>query len=198
MYHQIGGVPAWDSDGYIPAIWPGERRSSRARAPYVVSLPDLVSLYGHSSHRRSLLAGLVEYRSLLHRAGLVRGFQWIDGSVVRNVEEDPEQSRDLGDVDVVTFFYAPENATPESVYVAFPMLHDFGALKGEFQVDAYYVQLDHTSPEDIVSETTYWYSMWSHTLEGRWKGYVQVDLAGDTDELVRSELDRLDAEGRAA
>lgn len=195
MYHQIGGVPAWDSDGYIPAIWPGERGTSSARAPYVVSLPDLVALYGHTAHRRRLLTGFLQYRSLLHRAGLVRGFQWIDGSFVRNVEQDPEHGHAPRDIDVVTLFYIPEGATAESLDSEFPMLGDFTALEEAYLVDAYYVQLNQVATEVIVERTVYWYSLWSHTDEGRWKGYLQVDLADDGGEAW-TELGRLEAEGR--
>lgn len=196
MYHQIGGVPAWDDDGYIPARRQDD--ASRARSPYVVSLLDLVSLFGHTAHRRRLLEGLIEYRSQLHQAGLVRGIQWIDGGFVRNVEADPEIPHDPHDIDVVTLFYLPDGMAAKSFVDTFPDLFDQVALKDSYLVDANYVQLDQVSSEEIVADTAYWYSVWSHTDKGRWKGFLQVDLADDGDELARTELDRLDAEGGAS
>ena len=74
----------------------------------------------------------------------------------------------------------------------FPGLFKRSDLKRDYSVDAYYVQLNQTTSEEIVSESTYWYSLWSHTRDGRWKGYLRIDLADEDDGQARSQLDLMD------
>lgn len=61
--------------------------------------------------RRELLKGLLEFRSELHRIGLVDGIQWLDGSFIENVEEI--EGRHPKDIDVVTFLFKfPDKFSP--------------------------------------------------------------------------------------
>ena len=82
MLSNISPIPDWDSSGVIPANIYGKPAS-----PYGVSLSDMVARFGGTESRQRLLTGLLDFRAELHNAGLVRGFQWIDGSFMENVEE---------------------------------------------------------------------------------------------------------------
>ena len=182
-------IPDWDYDGVLPAIEVDEP-TSRFRSPYTVSLSNLVERFGDTQPRRRLLRGLLDFRTELHGAGLTRGFQWINGSFVVNVEK--RNGRPPDDIDIVTFLYVPDGYTAETLLQNFGTLFDEVRLEEDFSIDAYFGQLNHTTPEDIINESTYWYSIWSHTRGGQWKGYLQIDLAGNDDDQARLQLDQLD------
>lgn len=59
-------------------------------------------------------------------------------------------------------------------------------------VDGYFVELDHESPETLVEHSAYWYSMWSHTRNMAWKGYLQIDLSPAGDSNVQERLNLLE------
>ena len=188
MLSNISPIPDWDSSGVIPANIYGKPAS-----PYGVSLSDMVARFGGTESRQRLLTGLLDFRAELHNAGLVRGFQWIDGSFMENVEE--RENRNPRDIDLVTFFYIPDHHTQESLVQEFSSLFDHDGIKDNYAVDSYFVPLNLVSPETIVSRSAYWHSLWSHNRDNRWKGYLQVDLASLEDSEARTELDRLFREG---
>ena len=184
-----GRIPDWDGDGVIPPVDPLAPASFN-RSPYRAPLVDVVERFGDSPARRGLMAGLLDFRAALHGAGLVRGFQWIDGSFVENAEYS--RGRSPGDVDVVTFFYVPEGHTKESLVRASPNVFDRIAIKLDFGVDSYFAGLNQNDAEIIVGRAAYWYGLWSHTKDRlRWKGFVEVDLDPGEDEAARAALDRM-------
>ena len=190
MLPSANPIPDWDFSGVIPPIDDDEEPSS----PYEVSLRDVVMRFGDTDERRRLLRGLLDFRAELHNAGLVRGFQWIDGSFVENIED--VEGRSPRDVDVVTFLYVPNPYTQESFIQAFPSLFDHNGVKDIYEIDSYFVPLNQTRPENIVDWSVYWNSRWSHRRgDFLWKGYLQIDLASDGDTEARTELERFDGMG---
>ena len=183
--------PSWDSTGIIPPNNP-DAPTGTARSPYVVSLLELTARLGSTEPRYFLLRGLLDFRAELHSAGLTQGFQWIDGSFVENVKETAD--RPPNDIDVVTFFHIPNGHTQESLFQGFPDLFITGQAKALYGIDAYYVPLDQASMEIIIERTAYWHSLWSHTRDGLWKGYLQVDLYHADDEVARADLEQAAAE----
>ena len=176
----------------IPAMDPCDP-TSFDRSPYRASLVDVVERFGNSAVRCELMAGLLDFRAALHAAGLVSGFQWLNGSFVEDVESS--RGRAPGDIDVVTFFYVPEGHTRESLVRDFPGAFDKISARLDFNVDSYFVGLNQTNAETVVSLSAYWYGLWSHTKERlRWKGFVEVDLDPDEDETARAALDRMNGE----
>ena len=131
-----GRVPDWDEDGIIPPVDPNDPASFN-RSPYRASLVDVIERFGSSPLRRDLLSGLLGFRAALHGAGLTRGFQWIDGSFVEDVERT--RGRAPGDIDVAAFFYIPEGYTRESLARDFPHIFAATAAKAAFSVDSYFV-----------------------------------------------------------
>jgi hypothetical protein len=101
-------IPLWTSAGLIPPI-DTTRPTSRERSPYFVSLSDFVLRFGTSADRRRILDGFLRYRARLHAAGLVKGFQWLDGSFLENVERI--ESRPPKDLDVVRYYRLPPGLT---------------------------------------------------------------------------------------
>ena len=54
------------------------------------------------------------------------------------------------------------------------------ACKAGFHVDPFFVDLNE-STETLVRWSCYWYGMWSHRRDLRWKGYVEVELSAAED-----------------
>ena len=188
MLPNMNPIPAWDASGVLPASYEGDPTS-----PYEVSLLDIVGRFSLSEARRRLLTGLLNFRSELHDAGLTQGFQWIDGSFVEHIEEIDD--RPPRDIDVVTFFYIPNNHTQETIARQFPDIFNHGGIKDTHKIDSYFVPLNQVSPEQLVSRSMYWNSLWSHNRDNHWKGYLQVGLGRHEDAEARAELERLDGVG---
>ena len=180
-----GRIPDWDYSGLLPPFLDNPA-SPRDRSPYRAPLVDVAARFGGSESRRRLLSGLLDFRAALHGAGLVRGFQWINGSFVENIESS--QGREPGDIDAVTFFHVPEGYTEESFASAFPDFFNPSAMKWDFGVDAYLAAVNLNDPETIARRAAYWHDVWSHTREGGRKGYLQVDLDPREDESARAAL----------
>ena len=79
-------IPAWNISGVLPPIRPGEQGHSHDRSPYVASLQQLVDRFATSYERSAILQGLLDYRRELYSSDIVRGFQWLDGSFLEQVE----------------------------------------------------------------------------------------------------------------
>ncbi len=178
-------IPNWDVSGVLPASYEGEPAS-----PYAVSLLDIVQRFSVSEERRRLLMGLLNFRAELHSAGLEQGFQWVDGSFVEHIEEIDDRSP--RDIDVVTFFYIPNNHTQETIVRQFPNIFNHTGIKDTHKIDSYFVPLNQISPENLISLSMYWNSLWSHNRDNYWKGYLQVGLGRHEDSEARVELERLD------
>ena len=173
-------IPSWNAQGVLPAF-DVTAPASVNRAPYLVSLSDLVLRFSTSPERTAILRGFVAYRAELHSLGLVDGFQWVNGSFMESVETG-SRNRPPNDVDVVTFCRFPAGTTQLSLVAARPDLFpateaDHDALRARLRVDAYIQDLG-TASERLVSRTSYWYSLWAHQRDTfQWKGFLQVGLS---------------------
>ena len=181
----IAAIPNWNSSGVLPPINPASPASAD-RSPYEIAITDLVLHFNTSAERQTILAGFLDYRQALHGIGIERGFQWLNGSFLENVEST--ENRPPRDIDVVTFFHLPSGQTQRSLVQQYRALFVPRETKNSYRVDAYFVQLDAGSPEPLVSQSTYWYSMWSHRRNGEWKGYLRVDLSPTNDRAARANL----------
>jgi len=167
-------IPDNTSD-ILPPIRPGKPGQSPDRSPYRVTLMDIVDRFSHSPERRLILKGFLDYRAAIHQIGLNGGFQWLDGSFLEAVENS--QNRPPRDVDVVTFFHMPENMDQNTLVQKDPQLFDPKKTKKNFYVDSYFLSLETSNQQSFVKKVSYWYSLWSHTRAGVWKGFVEVDLS---------------------
>lgn len=189
MTSGLNAILDWNYDGVLSA-YDVDDPVEGIRSPYTVSLVDLVERFGNTRRRRRLLRGLLDFRAELHKAGVVQGFQWVDGSFMENVEQN--DGRPPNDIDLVTFFHVPQGYTNETLAQAFPYIFGSVDMKEKFSVDAYFVALDQTTQESIIDSSVYWYSLWSHTRGGIWKGYLQIDLINSDDQQARLQLDQQD------
>ena len=77
--------------------------------------------FGDTVARREILKGFLNFRTALHAAGLVKGFQWVNGSFVEHTVQ--RENREPRDMDVVTFFDIPEGQTQATMFSAHRSLH---------------------------------------------------------------------------
>lgn len=188
-------IPAWNLAGVLPPIHPGEAGHSVNRSPYQVTLSEVVEGFSGSSQRVSILQGLLNYRAALHALGIVRGFQWLDGSFMEQVEV--LEARPPQDMDVVTFFHLPAQETQASLATKAAHLFSPAQTKASYQLDAYPCILGLPTEQHHVQQIAYWYSMWSHRRDGVWKGFVQVDLTPADDSAARRMLELVQGGGVA-
>ncbi|MCC6877204.1 MAG: hypothetical protein IT378_23060 [Sandaracinaceae bacterium] len=187
-------IPSWNDEGLIPPIRPGEPGHSMHRAPYRAPMLEVAQRFGSRPLRCAILSGLLDLRARLRAAGLDRGFQWLDGSLMERIEVI--EGRPPKDVDVITFVHLGDEATQQRLAAGHPDLFAGDDLFERLRVDHYFFNLDLPLDQRSVKQVSYWYSMWSHRRDLRWKGFVQVDLAED-DGPARSLLDALAAEAES-
>ena len=175
-------IPAWTARGVLP---PENliQAMSADRSPYLVKLLDVVMRFATTPERWIILKGFLDYRCALHNIGLKQGFQWLNGSFAEHVEL--LEQRAPQDIDVVNFVHVPPNfsPTPDQADVL-----DHDHAKAVFSVDSYFVEVNLLPPENLVKQSTYWYSMWSHRRNQEWKGYLQWDLSSVDDALAAAWL----------
>ncbi|MBF0428614.1 MAG: hypothetical protein HQL94_06790 [Magnetococcales bacterium] len=183
-----GSIPAWNSAGVLPPIRPNAQGNSNDRSPYSVDLSVFVDYFSYISsfERIAILDGLLRFRATLHRAGIVKGFQWLDGSFLEHVESI--EGRQPRDMDVVTFFCMPDGKDQHLLLQENSALFNAEHLKSTYRMDAYHVVLGDPTDAWRVRTISYWYSMWSHRRDGLWKGFVQVDLDPSQDRAARARL----------
>jgi hypothetical protein len=182
----------WNVQGVLSPIDPSNP-TSEDRSPYEVHLNDFVLRFGTSSERLSLLDSFFQFRAGLHATGIVRGFQWLDGSFLESIET--LEQRSPNDIDVVTFYYLPAGHTQQSFQVKHPELLRRKYNKNKYRMDAFFINLNDGAPEDLVSKSAYWYSVWSHRRNALWKGYLQLDLSPTDDTIAKDSLNRMTNRG---
>ncbi len=185
-------IPKWTADGVLPPVDLADPTSD-VRSPYRVALTDFVLRFASSAARMAIIDGFLGYRSELHAVGLTRGFQWIDGSFLENIETI--RSRPPDDVDVVTFYQLPSGETQASILARNPGVFDRDQLKARFSVDAFAQDLGSPS-KDLVWWSAYWYGVWSHQRSTLvWKGFVEVDLDPSQDASAHGILSTINPAG---
>ncbi len=107
-------IPEWDRNNVLPPIFPGEKGYSEKRSPYKADLLLFVETFATSQKRIEILSGLLDYRSAFHQLNVMKGFQWLDGSFMDNVEITEE--RPPNDIDVVTFLHIPNNEAQKEFF----------------------------------------------------------------------------------
>lgn len=175
-------IPAWTPRGFLPPV-DSVQATSAERSPYHVKLLDVIMRFATSPERCKILKGFLDYRGALHGMGLSQGFQWLDGSFAEHVEL--LELRAPKDIDVVSFVHIPLNFSPSAAHLD---VLDHDHAKATFLVDSYFVEINLLPPDNLVKQSTYWYSMWSHRRNQDWKGYLQLDLSPAEDAATNAWL----------
>lgn len=187
LHAQDTVIPAFNHSHVLPPF-EGDRMVSAHSSPYPVTASALARRLGTSHERCVILEGLFRYRTALRTLGFTNGFQWLDGSFVEDIEA--REDRPPNDVDVVTFAHPPEGMLKDDVrqlMAEHPELFDHDRCKAGFHCDTSIVNLT-TAPEWLVTQTRYWYGLFSHRRgDALWKGMLQLPLESD-DEIAMALL----------
>lgn len=178
-------IPAMQSNGVLPPFVGSSPARPAGHGPYACDMAGVVRHLGTSARRVEILKGCLGFRKALRDLGMISGFQWLDGSFVENPGREP------GDIDVVTFFDAPQDRQLGWM-AADPDLFRPAETKTKYLVDAYYVgSLGQPWTESLLSRGNYWKDLFGHrrgTLE--WKGFLRVSLPqADEDDEAQVMLD---------
>jgi len=179
-------IPPFNASLVLPPFTgddPGQRASM---SPYKADILTFIRRFATSAPRAALLVGLLDYRQALRSAGVLSGFQWIDGSFVENVEVT--RGRPPGDIDLVTFAPAPDmgkystDAEFDAWVNKFGELFDPDRAKARFGCDAFFIDML-KRPELLIDDTRYWFGFFSHQrATSLWKGMIQVPMNSNDDE----------------
>lgn len=182
-------IPAFNHSHVLPPFV-GDQLSHAESSPYQVTACELVSRFAGTAERRAILCGLLDYRAALRELGFSGGFQWLDGSFVENVEAS--QGRPPGDVDLVSFVYAPVGMSAtqtQEMLDANSQLFVKEQCKARYCCDTMIVNLG-KKPERLVQDVRYWYGLFSHRRGDHiWKGILQLPIDSD-DEAARTLLNQ--------
>ncbi|WP_425602904.1 DUF6932 family protein [Hoeflea algicola] len=140
-------------EGNLPPIWPEEDGTSNNRSPYPARIIEIVDQFATSIERRNILEGLLRFRQELYGAGVLHGFQWLDGSFMEDVET--HQSRSPNDIDVITYFHLPEGETQATLYEKIPHIFNNDEVRARFRVDSYFEILGEALVERRVRQVSY-------------------------------------------
>lgn len=184
-------IPNWTNRGVLPPV-NSLQATSAERSPYRVKLLDVVMQFATSPERCKILRGFLDYRAELHSMALIRGFQWLDGSFSEDVEM--LEKRAPKDIDVVSFVHMPAGFAPTQQQLD---VLDHDQAKATFLVDSYFVEINLLPPDNLIKQSTYWYSMWSHRRTQEWKGYLEIDLSPAEDAAASAWLNAQMAGGVA-
>ena len=173
-------IPHWNPSGVLPP-YVSDPKDRSDMSPYVATIEEVARRFVISEVRRQIFRGFLEYRRALVNVGVIRAFQWLDGSYTEHVERT--EGRNPHDIDVVTFGYVPvkksDVAGKRALVASNPTLFRPKVAKQTFGCDAYFVDLD-VAPHFVVDDTRYWFGLFTHKrATNLWKGMVVVGLGGD-------------------
>jgi hypothetical protein len=182
-------IPPFTESGVLPPYVGADPAQIAGVSPYETTLSELVVRFGTSQERREILRGYLAHRQALIGCG-INGVQWLDGSLVENVEL--LQGRSPNDIDVVTFFARPSNLVDQIAWGAFLVTNEGifkpPLAKAQFKTDPYFVDVSF-GPLFVIDQATYWSGLLSHQRVTRlWKGLVKVWLDPQRDDANALQL----------
>lgn len=166
-------IPAFGPTHILPPFvgeWPA---AGAGYAPYTTTISELAATLGFSPERRHILVGLLDVRAALCNLGIEIKFQWLNGSFCEHIEQSA--GRPPGDIDVMTFFERPPNASGQDEFSNLvsenhDLFHN-KACKEKYKCDHF---LNDLSIGVNIWNICYWHSLFTHRRDGAWKGYLVV------------------------
>ena len=174
-------MPIPPFDGILNVLPPhlGDPRIAADLSPYPCTVAEICERFATNEKRKQILAGFLALRKMLLSLGW-KGFQWIDGSFLEDIES--QEGREPGDIDVITFVEIPQApiALIASISSSTPNLLSRDEVKAAYFVDHFWLSLG-SRPAVIVDQARHWYGLFSHRRDRVWKGMllVRLDDPGD-------------------
>lgn len=178
-------IPPFTLDNILPAfVGPDPGGPASLMSPHDTTVSEVVSRFGTTDHRRTILAGWIQYRQALRSIGITEGFQWLAGSFVENkpASEPPH------DLDLVVMFQRPlthQNLQAiQALAAANAGLFDRARVKQQWMLDTLLVDLSGTASA-LVAASAYYLQLFSHQRKTfLWKGILRVQQDDRADEAA--------------
>jgi len=165
-------IPGFDHNFVLPPHR-GDPTDRTQLSPYPCTTVDLCERLGVTAERKTILGKFLDFRARLRGAGLVNGYQWLDGSFLEDVET--REKRPPQDLDVVTVYWGYDLAFQLNLFAAFPEFANPGLAKSVYSLDHYPFDAGY-DPTVTLEFTRYWILLFSHNRLGTWKGMLRVEL----------------------
>lgn len=171
-------IPPFTPSGALPPFLGSDATARAGTSPYATTATELLSVLGTTPERKRLLSGLFAYRDALRSAGVVDGFQLIDGSFTEDCEA--LRGRPPDDIDLVTYAKLPVARADAFAFLqANKPLLDPGAVKAQYSCHAFFLDLG-KPPEMLVHDSNYFFGLFSHQrVTALWKGMLLLPLVSD-------------------
>jgi len=181
-------IPPFDHNLVLPPHL-GNPANPNEISPYRCSTVELCMRFSTSPQRIDILKGLLVFRDRMRGLGLKRGFQWLDGSFLENIEVS--ENRPPNDLDIITMYWGYESAFLEYILENFPEFADTRSSKKTYKLDHYNVDIG-INPEFTVDNARYWSQLFSHNRSGVWKGMLRLEInTPDDDEIANLYLNNV-------
>lgn len=165
-------IPNFDHNNVLPPHL-GNPINRTDLSPYPCSILELCHRFSTSNQRIQILKNFVTFRQRMNAMNIVKGFQWLDGSFLEDIEA--AESRAPKDLDVVTFFGGLTIAEQTNFRVTFPEFANPILAKNNYLLDHYAVDYSY-NPDVTVEQTRYWLQLFTHNRLGVWKGILRLSL----------------------
>ena len=130
----------------------------------------------------------LEFRERLQAEGLTKGFQWLDGSFLEDIET--KENRPPRDLDVVTVYWGYDLAFQQHLFAGFPEVASPVLSKANYSLDHYPFDASY-NVLNTLEYTRYWILLFSHNRLGVWKGMLRVELNTPAEDAsAKAELAR--------
>ncbi len=180
-------IPGFDHNLVLPPHL-GDPVNLGQLSPYLCTTLDLCQRFGTTVERRAILRKFLDFRERLRGEGLTRGFQWLDGSFLEDVET--RESRPPKDLDVVTVYWGYDSAFQANLAGRFREFASPGLSKATYSLDHYPFDAGF-DPTLTLELTRYWILLFSHNRLGVWKGMLKIEIDTPAEDTVaRQELSK--------
>lgn len=172
-------IPNFDHNNVIPP-YVGSPTNPNDVSPYICSIVEFCNHFATSKHRIEILKNYLEFRRLLNQYGIIKGFQWLDGSFSENIEVS--ENRPPNDLDLVTFFGGLNQEQFDEINLNFKEFFSPSLSKQNYKLDHYPVDFCY-DPNVTVESTRYWIQLFSHNRHKIWKGILRIELNTPTEDI---------------
>lgn len=179
-------IPKFDHNLVLPPHL-GDPTDRRQLSPYPCTTVDLCQRFGTTTERREILGRFLDFRARLDAEGVTRGYQWLDGSFLEDVET--REGRSPRDLDVVTVFWGYDLSFQADLGGRFPEFASPNLSKATFSLDHYPLDAGY-DPRLTLENARHWILLFSHNRQAVWKGMLKIDLNTPVeDAAARKELE---------
>lgn len=177
-------IPDFDHNLVLPPHLGNPADGSSEMSPFLCTTIELCEKFGNTPERRRILKRYLEFRMRLRSAGISKGFQWLDGSFMEDIEK--QQNRPPNDLDLVTFFWGYDLEEVARAKAEFPAFGGRSIAKRDYDLDHFSVDAG-INPLITIEFTRYYGLLFSHNREGVWKGMLRIDLHTVADDEMALE-----------